>query len=106
MSKLLESNDPDPKTGHAHDLEKLGEYIRGILPDNSKGVQAEKLVRIDKRNENNVEPSPCKLLKVILGSEKQHDLLLSSARSHDNSDIQVRPDMSLEDRIKRKKALA
>ncbi|CAH8599148.1 unnamed protein product [Schistosoma bovis] len=106
VSNLRESNDPDPKIRHAHDLEKLGEYIRSILPDNSKGVQVKKLVRIGKRTEDNVEPRPCRLLKVILGSEKQRDLLLSSARCHDNSDIRVRPDISLEDRIKRKKALA
>ncbi|CAI2728754.1 unnamed protein product [Schistosoma spindalis] len=106
VSKLLESNDPDPKIRHAHDLEKLGDYIRSILPDNSKGVQVKKLVRIGKRTENNAEPRPCRLLKVILGSETQRDLLLSNARCHDNSDIRVRPDMSLEDRIKRKKALA
>ncbi|CAH8573272.1 unnamed protein product [Schistosoma haematobium] len=106
VSKLRESNDPDPKIRHAHDLEKLGEYIRSILPDNSKGVQVKKLIRIGKRTEDNVEPRPCRLLKVILGSEKQRDLLLSSARCHDNSDIRVRPDMPLEDRIKRKKALA
>ncbi|VDP77557.1 unnamed protein product [Schistosoma curassoni] len=33
VSKLLESNDPDPKIRHAHDLEKLVKYIRSILPD-------------------------------------------------------------------------
>ncbi|CAH8442523.1 unnamed protein product [Schistosoma intercalatum] len=106
VSELRESNDPDPKIRHAHDLEKLGEYIRSILPDNSKGVQVKKLVRIGKGTDDNVEPRPCRLLKVILGSEKQRDLLLSSARCHDNSDIRVRHDISLEDRIKRKKALA
>ncbi|VDP80095.1 unnamed protein product [Schistosoma curassoni] len=42
VSKLLESNDPDPKIRHAHDLEKLGEYIPSIVPDNSKGVQVKK----------------------------------------------------------------
>ncbi|VDP32975.1 unnamed protein product [Schistosoma curassoni] len=56
VSKLRESN--------AHDLEKLGEYIRIILPDNSKVVQVKKLVRIGKRTEDNAEPRPCRLLKV------------------------------------------
>ncbi|VDP64643.1 unnamed protein product [Schistosoma mattheei] len=49
VSELRESNDPDSKIRHAHDLEKLGEYIRSILPDNSKGVQVKKLVRIGMR---------------------------------------------------------
>ena len=106
VSNLLESKDPNPQIRHAHDLERLGEYIRSILPDNSKGVQVKKLVRIGERADDSVQPRPCRLLQAILGSEKQRDLLLSSARSHDNSDIRVRPDMSLEDRIKRKTALA
>lgn len=106
VSKLPESNDPDPKVRHTHDLERLGEYIRSILPDNTKGVQVKKLVRIGKRADDSVLPRPCRLLKVILGSEKQRNLLLSNARSHDNSDIRMRPDVSLEDRIKRKTALA
>ncbi|CAH8603099.1 unnamed protein product [Schistosoma guineensis] len=87
VSKLRESNYSDPKIRHAHDLEQLGEYIRSILPDNSKGVQVKKLVRIGKRTDDSVEPRPCRLLKVILGSGKQRDLLLSSARCHDSSDI-------------------
>lgn len=84
VSSLLESNDPDLKNRHAHNLKKLREYICSILPDNSKGVKVKKFVRINERIDNGVEPRPYKLLKVILGSEKHRALLLSG---HDNTDI-------------------
>ncbi|VDP02161.1 unnamed protein product [Schistosoma mattheei] len=106
VGSFLESNHHDPEIGHAHDLKKLGEYIRCILPDNSKGIQVKKLVSTDKRTDDSVKYRPYKLLKVILGPETQRDLLLSRTRSHGNFDIRVRPDMSLEDRIERKRALA
>lgn len=100
VNKLLESNDPDPQIRHAHHLEKPGKYIHSVLLDNSKGFQTIKLVRIGKETEDSVEPRTCRFIKVILGPKKQRDLLLSSARTHDNTNTRVRSDMFLGERIK------
>lgn len=45
------------------------------------------------------------ILKVILGSETQRDLLLSSARSYDSNNIRARPDIFPKDIIRRKAAV-
>lgn len=58
VNNLLYSNDSDPKIMHAHNLEKLGEFIHSILPDDSQGVLVETLMRISKRIDDTVEPQP------------------------------------------------
>lgn len=68
MSILLESDDPDSQPRHACVLEKIGEYISSVLPDNSKSVQPELLIRIGKGTNDNFEPQSYRFLELLLGS--------------------------------------
>lgn len=68
VSNLPKSNDPDPKPRYVYVLEKIGEYINSISPDNSKGVQVKPLISIDKKTNGNVEPQTYRLIELILGS--------------------------------------
>lgn len=66
---MLELNGFDPKIRDSRVLEKIGAFIRSILPDDSIDVQIKSSIRIN-RTEQNVEPRLYRLPKVILGSEK------------------------------------
>ncbi|CAH8616402.1 unnamed protein product [Schistosoma rodhaini] len=100
---LAESKDTDPAKRHAHDLQLVGSLIRNILPEEVPGVHISKVIRLGKYVGD--ETQQRRILKLVLGNFEERDVLLNNSRKTRDSNIRIRPDWPLEDRIKWKNAL-
>ncbi|CAH8436321.1 unnamed protein product [Schistosoma guineensis] len=100
---LEESKDNDPVKRHAHDLQLVESVVRNVLPEEVSGVHITKVIRLGKWVGG--ETQPRRILKLVLGSLEERDILLKSAQKTRASNIRIRPDWPLEDRIKWKNAL-
>ena len=76
-----------------------------MLPVNFPGVSIKRLVRIGEKVDD-ATSNHRRLLKVILGSFDERNQLLANVHSLSGSRISVRPDLSLEDNLKRKESLS
>ncbi|VDP87726.1 unnamed protein product [Schistosoma mattheei] len=81
----------------------LESVVRNVLPEEVSGVHITKLIRLGKWVGD--ETQPRRILKRVLGSFEERDILLKSALKTRASNIRIRPDWPLEDRIKWKNAL-
>uniref|UniRef100_A0AA85J8I3 PHD-type domain-containing protein n=1 Tax=Trichobilharzia regenti TaxID=157069 RepID=A0AA85J8I3_TRIRE len=104
VGNLEESKESDPVKRHDHDLKLVSSIIRKMLPANFPGVSIKKLIRIGKRDDEC--SSQRRLLKVVLGSPDERNHLLANVHNLAGSGISARPDLSLEDRLKRKEVLS
>ena len=104
VGNLEESKESNPAKRHDHDLKLVSSIIRKMLPVNFPGVSIKKLIRIGKRDDECSNQR--RLLKVVLGSPDERNHLLANAHKLAGSGISVRPDLSLEDRLKRKEVLS
>ncbi|CAH8867873.1 unnamed protein product [Trichobilharzia szidati] len=102
---LEESKNTDPAARHADDLKAVSSIIREILPEKTIGVHVRKAIRIGKRNPDATETSR-RLLKIVLGNETEKSTILNNAFKINDKSLKIRPDWPLEDRIKRREAVA
>lgn len=102
---LEESKNTDPAARHADDLKAVSSIIREILPEKTIGVHIRKAIRIGKRNPDATETSR-RLLKIVLGNETERSTILNNAFKINDKSLKIRPDWPLEDRIKRREAVA
>nr|CAH8822273.1 unnamed protein product [Trichobilharzia regenti] len=102
---LEESKNTDPAARHADDLKAISSIFREILPEKTTGVHVRKAIRIGKRNPD-ATGTPRRLLKVVLGNETERRTILDNAFKVNDKSLKIRPDWPLEDRIKRREAVA
>ncbi|CAH8663113.1 unnamed protein product [Schistosoma margrebowiei] len=100
---LEESKDNDPARRRAHDLQLVESMVRNVLPEEVSGVHITKVIRLGKWVGG--ETQPRRILKLVLGSFEERDISLKNAPRTRDSNIRIRPDWPLEDRIKWKNAL-
>ncbi|VDP04689.1 unnamed protein product [Schistosoma mattheei] len=100
---LEESKDNETAKRHAHDLQLVESVIRNLIPEEVSGVHITKVIRLGKWVGG--ETQPRRILKLVLGSFEERDILLKSALKTRASNIRIRLDWPLEDRIKWKNTL-
>ncbi|VDP43210.1 unnamed protein product [Schistosoma curassoni] len=98
-----ESKDDDPDNRHSQDLQLVESVIRNVLPGEVSGLDITKVIRLGKWVGS--ETHSRRILKLVLGNFEERDMLLNNARKTRDSNIRIRPDWSLNDRIKWKNAL-
>ncbi|VDP47139.1 unnamed protein product [Schistosoma curassoni] len=100
---LEQSKDNDPAKRHARDLQFVESVMRNVLPEEVSGVHITKVIRLGKWVGG--ETQPRRILELVLGSFEERDILLKNAPKTRDSNIRIRPDWPLEDRMKWKNAL-
>ncbi|VDP87375.1 unnamed protein product [Schistosoma mattheei] len=87
---LEESKDNDPSRRHAHDLQLVESLVRNVLPEEVSGVHITKVIRLGKWVGGETQPG--RILKLVLRSFEERDILPKNAPKTRDSNIRIRPD--------------
>ncbi|VDP78412.1 unnamed protein product [Schistosoma mattheei] len=99
---LEESKDNNPARRHSHDLQLVGSVVRSVLPEEVSGVN---ITGVILGKWVGGETQPRRILKLVLRNFDGRDIILNNAQKNPDSNIRIRPNCRLEDRIKWKNAL-
>ncbi|VDP79947.1 unnamed protein product, partial [Schistosoma mattheei] len=102
ICNLEKSKDNDFAKRHAHDLLLVKYVTRNVLPEEVSGVHTAEVIRLGKWVGG--ETQPRRILKLVPVNFEERDIVLKNAHKTRGSNIRIRPDCPLEDRIKWKNA--
>ena len=101
LFKAPESKSTVPESRYDDNVEIIRTIVNNLLDGTSDSVTVMKVIRIVKLNTDDGDAS-CRPMKIQLKSEAEAKLLLAKAYKLMGQNLSLRPDLSKEDRQKRK----